>query len=161
MLYDLHEFQRSMLAPLVTLSGQGSALFSNPYSPWSYTPLSKQLAASYELLYRLGKDYEKPEWNVAPVDAQGHLIRTTEKSVIKLPFCQLVHFERVESAASLPKVLIVAPMSGHHATLLRDTVQTMLRDHDVYVTDWIDARMVALHHGAFHLDDYVHYIEHF
>ncbi|MCQ9616904.1 polyhydroxyalkanoate depolymerase [Paenalcaligenes niemegkensis] len=161
MLYHLHEFQRTMLAPFVALSNQSSTLFSHPYSPWSYTLLSKQLAASYELLYRLGKDYEKPAWNIPSVQVAGKTVTVAEQAVISMPFCNLVHFERVGVDDCAPKVLIVAPMSGHHATLLRDTVRTMLMDHDVYVTDWIDARMVALENGPFHLSDYVRYIEHF
>ncbi|MGG4773891.1 polyhydroxyalkanoate depolymerase [Paenalcaligenes sp. Me52] len=161
MLYDLHEWQRSMLAPLVNLSSQGSELFSSPYSPWSYTPVSRQIAAGYELLYRLGKEYEKPQWQIPEVKVGNKLVAVSESTVLRLPFCQLVHFEREGITEPAPKMLVVAPMSGHHATLLRDTVRTLLRDHDVYVTDWIDARMVPLSAGSFHLNDYVHYVQHF
>ncbi|MGO3891976.1 MAG: polyhydroxyalkanoate depolymerase [Paenalcaligenes sp.] len=161
MLYDLHEWQRSMLAPLVNLSSQGSELFSSPYSPWSYTPVSRQIAAGYELLYRLGKEYEKPQWQISEVKIGNKQVAIRESTALRLPFCQLVHFEREGITKPAPKMLVVAPMSGHHATLLRDTVRTLLRDHDVYVTDWIDARMVPLSAGSFHLNDYVRYVQHF
>lgn len=161
MLYDLHELQRSFLSPLAAFSSTNAQLLTNPYSPWAYTPVSKQLAAGYELLHRIGKDYQKPEWEIPSIEKDGHTIAVQDVIAHRLPFCNLVHFERPEVNKKEPKVLIVAPLSGHHATLLRDTVRTMLVDHDVYITDWIDARMVPLSAGPFHLNDYVRYVEHF
>lgn len=161
MLYDLHELQRSFLSPLAAFSSTNAQLLTNPYSPWAYTPVSKQLAAGYELLHRIGKDYQKPEWEIPSIEKDGHTITVQDVIAHRLPFCNLVHFERPEVNKKEPKVLIVAPLSGHHATLLRDTVRTMLVDHDVYITDWIDARMVPLSAGPFHLNDYVRYVEHF
>lgn len=162
MLYDLHELQRSFLIPMASLSGSHAQLFTNPYSPWAYTPLSKQLAAGYELLHRLGKDYKKPAWELGTIEIAGRSVQVKDKVVYSLPFCHLVHFEGEGlTAPNRPKVLVVAPLSGNHATLLRDTVTSLLHDHDVYITDWIDARLVPFTAGAFHLNDYVRYVEQF
>jgi poly(3-hydroxybutyrate) depolymerase len=116
----------------------------------------------------LGKDYEKPEFGIRSVVAHGHEIPIVEYCVLAKPFCKLVRFKRFSDDADVvndlkddPIVLVVAPLSGHHSTLLRDTVKTLLQDHKVYITDWIDARMVPLSAGPFHLDDYVAYIEEF
>lgn len=161
MLYDIHELQRSFLAPLAAFSGSSAQLFTHPYSPWAYTPVSKQLAAGYELLHRLGKEYEKPQWDIHSIEKDGKTIEIQNRVAHSLPFCNLVHFERKNLTTKEPTVLIVAPLSGHHATLLRDTVRSMLIDHNVYITDWIDARMVPLSAGPFHLNDYVRYVEQF
>lgn len=161
MLYDIHELQRSFLSPLASFSGSSAQLLTHPYSPWAYTPVSKQLAAGYELLHRLGKQYEKPKWDIHTVEKAGQSLAIQDQVVHHLPFCNLVHFKREGLSKKEPTVLIVAPLSGHHATLLRDTVRTMLVDHEVYITDWIDARMVPLSAGPFHLNDYVKYIEQF
>lgn len=161
MLYDIHELQRSFLSPLAAFSGSNAQFLTNPYSPWAYTPVSKQLAAGYELLHRLSKDYEKPAWEIDTIKKNGETIAIKDHTVHQLPFCNLVHFERKGINTQDPKVLIVAPLSGHHATLLRDTVRTLLVDHDVYITDWLDARMVPASAGSFHLNDYVRYIEKF
>ncbi|MFT0534156.1 polyhydroxyalkanoate depolymerase [Castellaniella hirudinis] len=160
MLYDLHELQRTILAPLTAFTETGSQLFSNPYSPLAYTPLSRQFAAAYELAHRMGKDYEKPAWNLAATVIDGQDVAVTEETALAQPFCRLVHFRR-DTSRQDPCILLVAPLSGHHATLLRDTVRTLLPAHDVYVTDWIDARMVPADQGTFSLDDYVHYIQTF
>ena len=160
MLYDLHELQRSILAPFTAFTETGSHLFSNPYSPLAYTPLSRQFAAAYELAHRVGKDYEKPAWNLASTQIGGREVALHEDIALALPFCRLVHFRR-DTRRHDPRVLVVAPLSGHHATLLRDTVRALLPNHEVYVTDWIDARMVPAADGTFSLDDYVHYVQAF
>src|SRR5690606_7603305 len=125
--------------------------------------MSRHIAAGYELIHRLGKDYEKPEWGLDSTQIDGKKIAVRDKVVDKKPFCNLVHFHRrlPASRPGDPKVLLVAPMSGHHATLLRDTVKALIPAHDVYVTDWLDARMVPADQGPFHLDDYVHYVRDF
>ena len=142
--------------------------FVNPANPLSLVPGAERLAASYELLHRLGKDYKKPEFGIRSVNAHGKEVVVQELTTIAKPFCNLVRFKRfsddVEVISKMkqdPVVLIVAPLSGHHSTLLRDTVRTMLQDHKVYITDWIDARMVPNDQGVFGLDDYVHYVEDF
>ena len=163
MLYQLHELQRAWLSPLAAFADLGSKLYSSPYSALAYSPLAPRIAARYELLYRLGKDYEKPAWGLDTTTVDGATVRVTEEVELNLPFCRLVHFARATAPgrAPDPKVLIVAPLSGHHATLLRDTVRAMLPEHDVFVTDWIDARMVPETAGPFSLNDYVRYVQRF
>ena len=169
MLYHLHEYNRALLSPVVTLARAGADMFSAPGSWLARLPGANRVAAAYELLYRVGKDYEKPAWDIHEVNIGRRLdgieVPVVEQLVLARPFCQLLHFERHSDDASVvaelkrdPVVLVVAPLSGHHATLLRDTVRTLLSDHDVYVTDWIDARMVPAAEGPFTLDDYVGYV---
>jgi poly(3-hydroxybutyrate) depolymerase len=160
MLYEIHEFQKTITAPLVAWMDASHRLFSNPYSPLAYTPVSRHIAASSELLKRLMRSYHKPEWRVREVQIHGRAVPVSIETVLSKPFCHLLHF-RKEVPDPGRRVLIVAPLSGHHATLLRDTVRTMLQDFDVYITDWVDARMVPLAEGAFHLDDYIDYVKEF
>ncbi|PLC51701.1 polyhydroxyalkanoate depolymerase [Pollutimonas subterranea] len=163
MLYDLHEIQRAFLTPLAAFTDTGSQIFSHPYSPFAYTPVSRQIAATYELVHRLGKDYEKPAWDLPTTRIAGKDVAVTEEAVVQKPFCNLIHFKRGNgnSTSADPRVLLAAPLSGHHATLLRDTVRALLPNHDVYVTDWVDGRMVPAAAGPFHLNDYVKYIQEF
>ena len=168
MLYQLHELNRAMMAPIVHLAEANSRIFSHPSSWASSLPGAERLAAGNELVHRLGKDYEKPPWNIHEVEIGGRKVPILEQEEVRKPFCRLVRFKRYsDDAATIarlkdnPVVLVVAPLSGHHATLLRDTVRTLLRDHKVYVTDWIDARMIPVEEGSFGLDDYVAYIEDF
>ncbi|MGH6622632.1 MAG: polyhydroxyalkanoate depolymerase [Burkholderiaceae bacterium] len=162
MLYHLHELQRRFLNPLSVWAQATSELFSSPYSPLSYTPLSSRFAAGYELLHRIGKEYEKPEFGLRSTRIGGVDVPVVEEVLVDKPFCRLLRFKRVfperTRRAADPKVLLVAPLSGHHATLLRDTVRALLPDHDVCITDWTNARMVPISHGPFRLDDYVHYV---
>ena len=168
MLYHLHEMNRTMLNPLVAWSEAGVRMFSEAESWLSRLPGADRVAANYELMYRLGKEYEKPAFNIGSVRAHGHEVPIVERVALPKPFCNLVRFKRysdefdtLKELKDDPAVLVVAPLSGHHSTLLRDTVRTLLQDHKVYVTDWIDARMVPLAAGPFHLDDYVAYIQEF
>jgi poly(3-hydroxybutyrate) depolymerase len=166
MLYQLHELNRSLLNPLMQWAEASSKLFSDPVSPLAYTPFAQRIAAGYELMYRLGKDYEKPHFDIATVAVNGKPVTIIEEVAEEKPFCTLIHFKKVLSAKAFsalkqPAVLLVAPLSGHHSTLLRDTVRSLLVDHDVYITDWRDARMVPLTEGPFHLHDYVYYIQNF
>jgi poly(3-hydroxybutyrate) depolymerase len=164
MLYQLHELNRSFLTPMTHWAEVSSRLFANPISPFSFHPMAQRIAAGYELLYRLGKDYEKPEFEINEVLINGESIQVEEQLILAKPFCNLIHFKKKMSAAAIKKqakVLLVAPLSGHHATLLRDTVKSLLTKHDVYITDWIDARMVPLSEGPFHLHDYVFYVQDF
>ncbi len=162
MLYALHEMQHALLAPFEAAAVASHALFTQPHSPWAHTPYARSAAAANELVMRLVRRYEKPEWGIRETVVDGRTVPVhVEKSKV-LPFCHLLHFKReIERKAKDPVVLIVAPLSGHHSTLLRDTVRTMLPEHEVYITDWIDARMVPVHEGHFHLDDYVHYVQDF
>jgi poly(3-hydroxybutyrate) depolymerase len=166
MLYQLHEMQRSFLTPLMQWADASSKLFSNPVSPFAHTPFSQRIAAGYELMYRLGKEYHKPAFGIDSTIINGEKVGIMERTVVTKPFCKLLHFkkdlnERKLDALKQPKVLLVAPLSGHHATLLRDTVRGLLPDHDVYITDWTDARMVPLSEGPFHLDNYIYYVQDF
>src|SRR5690606_19026773 len=110
-----------------------SKLFSSPYSPLAYTPISRQMAATYELVHRLGKDYEKPAWGLDATLINRRMVPVSPETELDQPFCKLVHFQRATRRRD-PRVLLVAPLSGHHATLLRDTVRALLPAHDVYVT---------------------------
>jgi len=119
-------------------------------------------------MHRLGKDYEKPEFGIRTVSVNNVNVAIHERVEIEKPFCQLRRFKRftddpttLTQLKAQPVVLIVAPLSGHYATLLRDTARTMLKDHKVYITDWKNARLVPLSEGEFHLDDYVNYVQEF
>lgn len=166
MLYQLHEMQRSFLTPVMQWADMSSKLFTNPVSPLAHTPFSQRIAAGYELMYRLGKDYEKPKFEIHSTLVNGGTVGVAEEVVVTKPFCRLIHFkkslsEQESATLAQPKVLLVAPLSGHHSTLLRDTVRGLLTEHDVYITDWTDARMVPAEAGAFHLDDYIFYVQEF
>lgn len=165
MLYHLYEAQRALIEPFSDFAAVAAKMFATPTSPLAQVPFAQRIAAAYDLLHRLGKDYEKPEFGIRTFEIEGVQVAVHERVEIDKPFCQLRRFKRyADDPATLarlkdqPVVLIVAPLSGHHATLLRDTVRTMLRDHKVYITDWKNARMVPLADGDFHLDDYVHYV---
>ncbi len=168
MLYQIYEAQRSVMEPFTDFAQAASKMYANPLSPLAQTPFAQRVAAGYGLLYRLGKDYEKPTFDIKTVSAEGIEVAIHERVEIDKPFCELRRFKRfsddpktLHSLKGQPAVLIVAPLSGHYATLLRDTVKTMLRDHKVYITDWKNARMVPLSDGKFHLDDYVNYVQDF
>jgi poly(3-hydroxybutyrate) depolymerase len=168
MLYQIYEAQRSLMEPFADFAQAAAKLYSNPLTPFGQNPLAQRVSAGYELIYRLGKDYEKPAFGITSVDVDGVDVAIQERVVVDTPFCELRRFKRYsDEPATLaklkkqPAVLVVAPLSGHYATLLRDTVRTLLQDHKVYVTDWKNARTVPLERGSFHLHDYVHYVEDF
>ena len=168
MLYQIYEAQRSLMEPFADFAQAASKLYSNPLSPFGQHPFAQRMSAGYDLLYRLGKDYEKPEFGIRTVDVDGVAVAIHERIEIDKPFCELRRFKRfsddtqtLKKLKEQPAVLIVAPLSGHYATLLRDTVRTMLKDHKVYITDWRNARIVPLEQGPFHLDTYVNYVQDF
>ena len=166
MLYQLHEMQRSFLNPLMQWADASAKLFTNPVSPFAHTPFSQRIAAGYELMYRLGKDYEKPAFDLNSTTIDGQTVGIMERTAVSKPFCKLLHFKKDMpdaqfAALKQPTVLVVAPLSGHHATLLRDTVRALLPEQDVYITDWVDARMVPMSDGEFHLHDYIYYVQDF
>ena len=168
MLYDLLELNRALLCPATALAQAGARMFSSPESWLSRLPGAAHIAANYEFLYHLGKDYERPPFAIHSAEVRGRTMPVIEQTVMTKPFCRLQHFKRYADQPNLihelsrdPVVLLVAPLSGHHATLLRDTAQTLLSGHDVYITDWMDARMVPLSEGPFTLEDYVGYIKEF
>lgn len=168
MLYHLHEFNRSLLKPASHLAQAVATMFSAPGSWLAHLPGASGVAAGYELLYRLGKEYAKPEFGIHSVEIGGVRVPVVEQTVLSRPFCRLLRFKRYSDRPDViatlkrePVVLVVAPLSGHHATLLRDTVRTLLGGHKVYITDWTDARMVPLEQGSFSLDEYVTYLHDF
>ncbi|NIC43534.1 polyhydroxyalkanoate depolymerase [Aquabacterium sp. A08] len=168
MLYQLYETQRSLMEPFSDFAQLTAKLYTNPLSPAAQAPFAQRIAAAYDLFHRLGKDYEKPEFGIRTVDIGDKHVAIHERVEIDKPFCELRRFKRysddpqtLTALKQQPVVLIVAPLSGHYATLLRDTVRTMLKDHKVYITDWKNARLVPLSEGEFHLDDYVNYVQEF
>lgn len=168
MLYQWYETQRALLSPFAEFASATAKLYSNKLSPFATLPGSPRVAAGFDLLNRLAKEYEKPEFNIRTVRVAGTDVAVQEQVAVEKPFCRLLRFKRftdeveaLELMKTQPTVLIVAPLSGHHSTLLRETVRAMLADHKVYITDWTDARMVPLEAGPFHLDDYVRYVQDF
>ena len=168
MLYQFYETQRSLMEPFSDLAHSAAKGFGNPLSLMGQNPFAQRLAAGYDLMYRLSKDYVKPEFGLRAINVQGVEVTVHERVELDKPFCELRRFKRFsDDAATLdilkvqPVVLIVAPLSGHYATLLRDTVKSMLSDHKVYITDWKNARLIPLSDGEFHLDDYVNYVQEF
>jgi poly(3-hydroxybutyrate) depolymerase len=168
MLYQLYETQRSLMEPFSDLALAAAKVYGNPLTLVGQSPFAQRLSASYDLMHRLGKDYEKPEFGLRTIDVDGVDIAIHERVELDKPFCELRRFKRFSDDSKIlqkikdqPAVLIVAPLSGHYATLLRDTVKTMLKDHKVYITDWKNARLVPLSEGEFHLDDYVNYVQEF
>jgi len=160
-LYQFFEMNHAAMAPARAMSDMAKLVFSNPLNPLTHTPAGKSIAAACELFERVTRRYGKPEFNIDEVMIEGQAVPVTQQVVWRKPFCELHHFHRVfSSSKQQPEcpVLIVAPMSGHYATLLRGTVQTMLERHDVYITDWVDARMVPASQGTFDLDDYIDYL---
>ena len=159
---------RAWLAPMTYWADAAAKMYSSHGSWLSGVPNAPRIAAGYELLYRLGKDYSKPEFRIKSVRIDEREYPVVEREELRKPFCRLLRFKRysdelagVGELKDDPVVLVVAPLSGHHATLLRDTVRTLLRGHKVYITDWTDARMVPLSEGPFHLNDYVRYVQDF
>ena len=160
MLYALHEMQHAALAPMNVFAKASLDLLTSPLNPFAQMPGTRNLAAGTELFLRLTNRYEKPAFGIDSTEIAGQTVAVHEELELDLPFCQLRHFRR-DTKVVQPTVLLVAPLSGHFATLLRDTVRALIREHDVYVTDWVDAKMVPLSHGTFHLDDYVDYVRKF
>jgi poly(3-hydroxybutyrate) depolymerase len=168
MLYQIYETNRAFIEPFAEMANAASQMYLNPLTPLGQLPMAKRMAAACALFHRMGKDYEKPEFGIRAIEIGGQRVAIDERIEIDAPFCQLRRFKRysdnpqtLELLRTQPAVLVVAPLSGHYATLLRDTVRTLLQGHKVYITDWKNARTVPLSEGEFHLDDYVNYIQDF
>ena len=157
MLYDAYEVQRSFLAGASKWAGMGAGWLSNPANPWSYASASPLVAASLEVFSHAAAPRGKPEFGLKSTRVEGKEVAVREEVVLRKPFGQLKRFVRAGVDGG-PRLLIVAPMSGHYATLLRGTVERMLPRHDVYITDWRDAKLVPVSEGRFDLDDYVDYL---
>lgn len=160
MLYQFNELQRLAVSPARIAAQFQSQLLRSPFNPFAELPAVRKLAASYELFTEMTQNHGKPEFGLNETVIDGKSVSVTEEIVHELPFGQLLHFKR-DTTKNDPKLLIVAPMSGHFATLLRGTVEAMLPGHDVYITDWIDAAAVPLSDGGFDLDDYIDYVREF
>lgn len=160
MYYKLYEMSHAAMAPWRAAADAARLFYSNPLNPVSHTEWGKYVAASAELFERTTRRYGKPEFGITETRVNGVTVPVHQKTVWKRPFCDLLHFDRSLPARAKPgpKLLIVAPMSGHYATLLRGTVQTMSEYADCYITDWADARMVPVSDGVFDLDDYIDYV---
>ncbi|MDB5523512.1 MAG: intracellular depolymerase protein [Rhizobium sp.] len=159
MFYQFYEFGHAAMAPFRATAETMRAAYRNPFNPISYTPLGRSMAAGLEVFERATRRYDKPEFGLKQTPIGGKPVSVHEKTVWSKPFCDLIHFERClpPGHSRDPKILVVAPMSGHYATLLRGTVEALLPSAEVYITDWKDARMVPLSEGRFDLDDYIDY----
>ncbi|MFS8042318.1 MULTISPECIES: polyhydroxyalkanoate depolymerase [Xanthobacter] len=160
-LYWMYEIGYAALNPSRAVADASRLFLKNPINPVSHTTMGKSMAAACELFERTTRRYGKPDWEITHTVANGQSVPVHINTVWQRPFCNLLHFERAfehPPRTPQPRLLIVAPVSGHHATLLRGTVEAMLPTHDVYVTDWVDAKLVPLSEGRFGLSDYVDYL---
>ena len=160
MLYDAYEVQRSLLAGASKLAGLGAGWLNNPANPFGYSAMGPLVAASLEVFAHAAAPRGKPEFAIGSVKIGRKQVCVDEQILLRKPFGQLKHFSR-DGVDNGPSLLIVAPMSGHYATLLRGTVERLLPSFDVYITDWRDAKCVPLADGSFDLDDYVDYLMEF
>lgn len=158
--YHAYEAVHMMVSPARAMSDAMQLAFKNPANPLTYTPFGRSIAASCELFERTTRRYGKPAFGLPETTVGGVKVAVEERVVWQRPFCNLIYFDRQigQRRKPQPKVLMVAPMSGHYATLLRGTVEAFLPDHEVYITDWIDARLVPVAAGSFGLDDYIDYV---
>ncbi len=160
-LYWMYEMGHAALNPARAFADVAKLYFKNPLNPLTHTTYGKTVAAAMEMFERSTRRYGKPDWTIESTLVGGERVPIHISTAWQRPFCNLLHFERAFTRMPKrpqPKVVIVAPMSGHYSTLLRGTVEAFLPNHDVYITDWIDARMVPVSEGRFDLDDYIDYI---
>jgi len=160
-MYWMYEMAHASLNPARAVTDATKILFQNPLNPWSHSEMGKSIAAACELFERTTRRYGKPEWGINDTDVNGIRTPVEIRVVWEKPFCRLLYFDRKLTRplrTPQPRVLIVAPMSGHYATLLRGTVQAFLPSHEVYITDWRNARQVPVADGRFDLDDYIDYV---
>ena len=160
MLYQAYEFQRQLAKPVRVWANLIEQAYSSPFNPFADTWFGKSMAAGAEIVSRLTQNYGKPAWGLKTTRIDGEEVAVNEEILLTKPFCRLIHFRR-DTTKRHPKVLVVAPMSGHFATLLRGTVEALLPDHDVHVTDWSDAKEVPIADDNFDLDDYIDYVMEF
>jgi poly(3-hydroxybutyrate) depolymerase len=167
MLYEMYEFNSLMLVPAHMVADATSKILSHPFNAATLSEEGRTIAAGWEVLERVTRRFAKPEFGIESVQvASGAEVKIKQETVKRDVFCRLLHFNRVldentkneKPSDQLKKILVVAPLSGHYATLLRDTVHALLQDHDVYITDWQNARDVPLFFGRFDLDDYIDYV---
>ena len=158
MLYSLVEMNRAAMAPLRLQAKAATTLWSSAANPLRDTQLGRSFSAVSQVLERATRYYGKPEWQISETEIDGEMHAVEPVTAWASPWCQLVHFRTEDVAPERPRLLIVAPLSGHYATLLRGTVEAFLPTHEVYITDWTDARMAPIWLGRFDLDDYIDHI---
>ncbi|HEY0522879.1 MAG TPA: polyhydroxyalkanoate depolymerase [Stellaceae bacterium] len=154
MLYQAYQAHSDVLTPIRLMAHAARGFLTQPWPLIGDHPVVRGAAAACELVSRAGMSHSRPDFGIAETRVGDRLARITEEAVARHPFCTLLHFAK-DIPVEQPRVLIVAPMSGHFATLLRGTVEAMLPDHDVYITDWVNARNVPLFYGRFDLDDFI------
>ena len=164
-MYTAYELTHAAIHPMRTVASSVDQALNAPNSPFATLPTTPAFQAGWRVFDELTKRYSKPKFGIEQISHAGVEMAVHEEIVAREPFCNIVRFVKTPltgqpkaDSTPEPKVLIVAPMSGHFATLLRGTVKAMVPEHDVYVTDWNDARSVALNQGSFNLDDYVDYL---
>jgi poly(3-hydroxybutyrate) depolymerase len=165
LLYSLIELQRAALAPLRAINTFQSYWLKSPMNPLANTKMGRELAAAADVFEAITRNYGKPDWGLETTFVNGEEVDVTPTPVWESPWVRLIHFQRTKEDAAVqkskkgdPKVLIVAPLSGHFATLLRGTVEAFLPDNEVYISDWSDAKDVPLSAGRFDLDDYIDHV---
>jgi poly(3-hydroxybutyrate) depolymerase len=158
MLYNAYEWQRAWFAGLGSIAQTSSEWLLSPANPLSYVGSSPVIARALEVFAHAAAPRGKPDFGLTTTIVDGTSVAVSEDILIRKPFGQLKHFNRAVSGRKDPRVLVVTPMSGHYATLLRGTVERLLPDHEVYITDWRDAKLVPLSDGKFDLNDYVDYV---
>ena len=161
MLYSLYDARDQALAPVRMMAEATRLAFLNPFQPLSYTPFGRMMASGSQVLHGLISERDKPAWGLSHTHVEGESVPVAVETAAELPFCRLLHFRRIglpKRRRNDPAILLVAPMSGHHATLLRGTVEALLPDHVVYITDWTDARFVPKAEGRFGVADYIDYL---
>jgi len=159
--YHAYELTHACISPMRAYARGLRRHFESPLNPMSVTAVGKQMSAACELFEAATRRYAKPDFGITETKIAGLSVPVREEVVMRKPFCNLLHFDRDAAVAGKrydPKVLIVAPLSGHYATLLRGTVKSMIQEHNVYITDWADARTVPLSDGTFDLDDFIDYV---
>jgi poly(3-hydroxybutyrate) depolymerase len=157
MLYAAYQAHNDMFMPVRLMADAARGWLEQPWPFIGNHPLVRTASAACELLSHAGISHSRPDFRLTETKVDGQFVAVREEVVVDRPFCKLLHFHK-DTAVAQPTVLVVAPASGHFSTLLRGTVETLLPDHDVYITDWINARDVPLKHGRFDLDDYIDYV---
>ena len=157
MLYYLHEMSRLSMAPARVMSESLRLTLGNPWNPFAHTVLGRSVASAADIFEHLTRSYGKPHWGLDHTVIDGETVAIEHEVAIHRTYCELLHFKRTREHSD-PKLLILAPLSGHYATLVRGTVEAMLPEHDVYVTDWRDCRMIPVSEDRFDLDHYIDYV---
>jgi poly(3-hydroxybutyrate) depolymerase len=161
MLYDAYQAQNDIIGPMRVFAGTASEWLGQTWLPLNDLPFVRDAAAAMELFSHAGLSHERPDFRIANVTVDGTAVAVHEEVVASHPFCNLLHFRKEVVREDEPTVLVVAPLSGHFATLLRGTVETLLADHNVYLTDWKNSRDVPLLYGRFELDDFIELVMRF